>query len=122
MIRHDDLGAFADAEVFRTHRDPPGLEVIQFRQQDLGVQHHAVADEALGAGMQDPRRDQMEDEFFAAHHQGMAGVVAALIPHHHGGLLGQEVDDLPLALIAPLGAHYHYIRQSCALLFTNPVY
>ena len=36
-------------------------------------------------------------------------------------LLGQEVDNLPLALIAPLGAHYHYIRQTCPLFYLKPV-
>src|SRR5690606_13776592 len=36
-------------------------------------------------------------------HQGVAGVVAALVAHHRGGLIGQQVDDLALALITPLG-------------------
>ena len=78
--------------------------------------------QALGVGMQDARGDQMKDEFLAVHHQGVAGVVAALIPHHHPGPLGQEVDDLPLAFVTPLGAHHHYVRQCFVLLFTNPVY
>ena len=32
----------------------------------------------------------------------VARVVAASIAHHHVGLLGQHVDDLALALVAPL--------------------
>ena len=78
--------------------------------------------QALGAGVQDARRDQMKDKLLAVHHQGVAGVVAALIPHHHLRLPGQEVDDLPLAFVTPLGAHHHYVRQCFVLLFTNPVY
>jgi hypothetical protein len=33
----------------------------------------------------------------------MARIVAALETHHTGGVVGQPVDDLTLALIAPLG-------------------
>src|ERR1700690_799215 len=36
----------------------------------------------------------------------MAGVVAALETHHHIGTLGQPIDDLAFALVAPLGAHH----------------
>src|SRR5208337_2987871 len=108
------------AQVLRPHAQTPLLKPVHLHQQDLGVQNHAVADEALDAGMQDARGNQMENELFAAHHQGMAGVVAALITHHYLGLRGQEIDDLPLAFVPPLGAYYHYIWQNNALLFTNP--
>jgi hypothetical protein len=41
-----------------------------------------------------------------AHHQRVAGVVAALKAHHGIGAAGQPVDDLAFALVAPLGADY----------------
>lgn len=34
----------------------------------------------------------------------MTGVVAALKTHHRGSLLGQQVNDLSLALVSPLGS------------------
>jgi hypothetical protein len=37
----------------------------------------------------------------------MAGVVAALVPRDHVRPLRQEVNDLSLAFIAPLGADYY---------------
>ena len=37
-------------------------------------------------------------------HQRVAGVVAALETRHRRGVLGQQIDQLALALIAPLGA------------------
>jgi hypothetical protein len=35
---------------------------------------------------------------------GVAGVVAARIARHNVELLGEDIDDLALALIAPLGS------------------
>ena len=55
----------------------------------------------------------MKDKLFSAHHQGMAGVVAPLVTHYHPGLFRQQVDDLSLAFIPPLGAHHHDVRQTC---------
>ena len=46
----------------------------------------------------------MEDELLAVADDRVAGVVAALEAHDHVRLLGEQVDDLALALIAPLGA------------------
>ena len=37
----------------------------------------------------------------------VAGVVAALVAHDHGDLLGEEVGGLALALVAPLEADDH---------------
>jgi hypothetical protein len=36
----------------------------------------------------------------------VAGVVAAVVAGHHLHLLREEIDDLPLAFVAPLGARY----------------
>src|SRR3546814_13215514 len=41
----------------------------------------------------------------------MAGIVAALEPHHHIGAQGKPVDDLALALVAPLGADNHHVAH-----------
>ena len=73
-------------------------------EQRLERQHHAVADEAAHLLAQDPGRDQRQDGLLAADDERVAGVVAALEAGHRGGALGQQVDDLALALIAPLGA------------------
>jgi hypothetical protein len=50
----------------------------------------------------------VELEFVALADDRVTGVVAALKANDHLGFLGDEVDDLPLALIAPLGANYDY--------------
>ncbi len=46
----------------------------------------------------------MQHSLLATDDQGVAGVVTALKPHHGLRLLGQQIDNLSLALVTPLGA------------------
>src|SRR5437868_1031002 len=39
----------------------------------------------------------------------MAGIVSALVAHHHVGALAQPIDDLAFALVAPLAADDNHI-------------
>ena len=68
-----------------------------------GRKHHAVADQAQRVVAQDAGGDQVQDGLLAVDDQGMAGVVAALEAHDRADFLGQQIDDLALAFIAPLG-------------------
>ena len=43
-----------------------------------------------------------------AAHDRVSGVVAALEAHDRVAVLGEQIGDLALALVAPLGADYHY--------------
>ncbi len=61
--------------------------------------------------MEDAGRDEVQDGLLAAHHQRVAGVVAALEADHHVGVLGEEIDDLSLALVAPLGSDDDHVRH-----------
>ena len=45
----------------------------------------------------------MQHGLLTVDHQRVAGVMAALITHHRRDLIGQQVNDLALTLIAPLG-------------------
>ncbi len=63
----------------------------------------------------------MQHGFAAADHQRMACVVTSLEAHDMRGLFGQQVDDLALAFITPLGAQNYYtlahlIHQTLYLL------
>jgi hypothetical protein len=51
----------------------------------------------------------VQNERILAYHYGMAGVVAALVPYDNIGVLGIDIYDLALALIAPLRAYDRYI-------------
>jgi hypothetical protein len=56
-----------------------------------------------------------------AHHQRMAGVVPALEAHDGIRAAGQPIDDLALALIAPLGANHGYVGQNDAFPVADSV-
>ena len=71
-----------------------------------GMQHHAVADQAQRVGAQDAGRNQVQDGLLAVDDQRVAGVVAALEAHDGADFLGEQIDDLALAFIAPLGPEY----------------
>ena len=80
--------------------------------QHLRVDDDAVADDAALAGVEDPGRDEVELPLVAVAHDRVAGVVAALEAHDRVGPLGEQVGDLALALVAPLGADDHDSRHS----------
>src|SRR3954464_15678003 len=53
----------------------------------------------------------MQHRLLAGDDEGVARIVAALEADDDIGALGEHVDDLPLPLIAPLGADDHDIRH-----------
>ena len=55
--------------------------------------------------VQDAARDQLQRVALVADDHGVPGVVTALVAHDVAVLLRQQVDDLGLALVAPLGAN-----------------
>ena len=67
----------------------------------------AVADQAARAIGEHSGRNDVQDGLLAAHHEGVAGIVPALETHHGIGVVGEQIDDLALALVAPLGAENH---------------
>ena len=95
----------------RVGRDPQaaGVDLARAQRVELVGQHarvddDPVADDAALAGIEDPRRDQVELEDLAVADDRVAGVVAALEADDRVGALGEQIDDLPLAFVAPLGA------------------
>jgi hypothetical protein len=102
VVRHDHVRVRGDLQP--AHVDPAALEALDLVGEHTGVDHDPVADHAELAGMEDPRRDQVEGELLAVADDRVAGVVAALETHDHPRALREQVDDLALALIAPLGS------------------
>ena len=106
VVRQDQRAGFADDDALaRGHA--AGFELVQLLEQGLGRQHHAVADQALNAVAQHARRDQVQHGFLTIDDERMAGIVPALKADHGCGLIGEQIDDLALALVAPLGADNH---------------
>ena len=55
----------------------------------------------------------MQNVFLAAMNDGVAGVIPALAAHHDVGFGGKDIDDFPLAFIAPLRADQNRVRHDC---------
>ena len=105
VVGHDQVRVGADAQARQV--DALGPQAVELVRQDLGIDHHAVADRAALARVEDPRRDQVELPHDAVADDRVAGVVAALEADHEIRVLCDEVGDLALALVAPLGADDH---------------
>src|SRR5574341_255880 len=54
----------------------------------------------------------MQDRLLAVDHEGVAGVVAALVAHDDVRVLGEDVYDLPLSLVSPLRSDNNHGRHS----------
>ena len=91
--------------------DAAPAQAVELADQHRGVDDDAVADHAGLARVEDPGRDQVELERLAVADDRVAGVVAALEADDHRGVLGEQVDDLALALVAPLGPDDHDSRH-----------
>ena len=106
MIGQHHVGAVGDEQA-PGDLDALRGELLEFAEERLRIEHDAVADDALRTRVQDAGRNLVQDELAIADHDRVAGVGAALVAHHEVGLLGQHVDQLALALVAPLRADDH---------------
>jgi hypothetical protein len=122
LRRHIEGAMIGEKEVGATaHPDPPcqidptcGKRVILLKELDQ-VENDAIPEEAPLPRVEDPGRDLMEDEALLANLHRVPGIGAALIAGHNVHLLRQDVDNLPLPLVAPLGTDDDYavaIRSS----------
>ena len=104
MQRQDQRDVFGDAQIVRADGDALALQLFDFVEQGLRIEHHAVADHGQLRGPQHAGGQQRQLVGLAVDDERMAGIVTALEAHDDVGLLRQPVDDLALPLVAPLGA------------------
>jgi hypothetical protein len=89
----------------------PRLQHVDLVQQHLRIDHHAVADDRHDVVVQHARGNELEREGLPVDHQRVPRVVAALVADHQVHLLGEEVGELALALVAPLGSDHDGCRH-----------
>ena len=106
VIRQNDVRAVRDADARRV--DAALLHLVHLFERDFGIEDDAVADDVRLAVVKDARGQETQLELLALDADGVSGIAAALIAHDRIGLLGEVVDDLSLALIAPLRACNYY--------------
>ena len=97
---HDEVGVPGHEEE-SLRRVTARLELVELADQDRRVDDAPRPDRALLAG-DDPTRNLADLVRLVLDHDRVAGIRAALVAADEVGLLGQEVDDLSLAFVAPL--------------------
>jgi hypothetical protein len=91
---------------------PPPLEHGDLVEQHLRVDHHAVADDRDDVVVEHARGDELEGERLIVDDERVPRVVPALVADDEVHLLGEEVGELALALVAPLGSDHDGRRHS----------
>ncbi len=81
---------------------PPSLQLVELLEEGHRVDDHAVAEHAVLARVEHAGRDLVKDELVVPYSNGVPGVGPALIARDPVGVLGQDIDDLALTLVAPL--------------------
>jgi hypothetical protein len=61
--------------------------------------------------MENSGRDKMQDKLFFIETNGVPCIMASLIPGHYINILGEQINDLALALITPLHPYYNHNRH-----------
>jgi hypothetical protein len=112
VVRHDQVRVAGQHQPGGV--DPAALQRVHLLDEHFGVDDDPRPDDGDAARIEDPGRDQMERVTLALDDDRVAGVVAALIADDEIGLLGQEVGDLALALVAPLHADESDARHQWA--------
>jgi hypothetical protein len=81
-----------------------GLECFELLKEAGEVDDDAVAEEACAAGVDEPGGEEVEREGAPVRDDRVSGVVPARAARADVGVGGENVDELALALVAPLRA------------------
>ena len=91
------------------------LDALDLVDEMPGIDDDAVADHRELAAADHAGGQQRQLVRHSVDDQRVPGIVAALKTDHDVGLLGEPVDDLALALVAPLGAYNDDVGHACLL-------
>ena len=96
------MGARIDAEI--PAADAAGDQAVHLLEQDLGIDHHAVANQAERLRVKDPGGNEMQLIHLVPDDDGMPRVVSSLGTDDHLGAGSQKIDGFPLSFVSPLRA------------------
>ena len=101
--RQDDLGPVGEQQVRRgvPSRASEHLHLLEERER---VHHTAVPNDGPDSRMEDSGRKEVQDELPTSGHHRMPGIVATAEADHRVETGSEEIDELPLPFITPLGA------------------
>ena len=102
-VAHEQIGLRACAGALDA--DTRRAQGLDFLHQRHRVQHQAIADHGFAARAQNAARNQLKDKLGLSDGNRVAGIVAAAVAGHQIEIVREHINDLSLALVAPLGAH-----------------
>jgi hypothetical protein len=79
-------------------------KAVSFFKEGFGIDHHPVSEHTSLSLVDDAGGKQVQHERLVTNLNRVTSVVATLIAHDDIEVLGEEVNDLSLAFISPLGA------------------
>jgi hypothetical protein len=120
MRGQDERGVVGELQIVGRHVHALGRDRLDLLEQRPGIDDDAVADDRELVRPDDAGGQQAQLVFDIADDEGVAGIVAALETHDDIGTLGQPVDDLALALVAPLRPDHRNVRHTSTLLVREP--
>ena len=118
VVREHHVGVVRDKEA-AFGVDALRVEVRDFREGLDRVENDAVADNTNLVSVHNARRDQVEHELLVAHLNSMACVRPALEAHDDVCVQSQEVHNLGLTFVTPLGTDYNTICH-ISFIFCDP--
>jgi len=108
MVRQYQVSPVADHQAtIYTHT--VSLNGFNLTQQSFGINYDPVSDDRGLVLPHDTCREKLENILLASNVDGVARIRAALVSSHDVKVLGQSIDDLALAFVAPLRAHDNYV-------------
>src|SRR6202165_4632909 len=116
MVGKNDLRAVRDEKI-AAHFPARSAQGSNFLQEGQRINHHSVANDTGALGTQNAARHELQDKLFPVDDDGVSGIVAAGVASYHRKSLGEHVDNLALALIAPLRSDNN--RSSASARFTS---
>ena len=119
VVRQDGVGAVRDGEArpAEVGREvPPADELIDLADEAPRVDDHPLRrGRRSGPCPENAARDEPDNDLVGADHERVTRVGTSAEPHDHFGLLGEDVDDLPLPFVAPLGSDDHHGGHALSL-------
>ena len=104
VIRQDQMRIAADEETGAV--DALRRQPVELSEQHSGIDDDTVPDDGRDVVVEDAARHQLQCEGLTADDDRVPRVVPALVADDDLHLLGDEVGELSLALVTPLGADH----------------
>jgi hypothetical protein len=111
MVGHDEMRILAQGDTALIDRSPESPELVKLFKKRPRREDNSIPDDAQFSWMEYAGGDEVKDDLFPAEIDRVAGVVPTLIAGDDIERGREEVDDLALAFISPLGAEDEQISH-----------